>query len=183
MKGLVFLKPAGSHLEPFTTSDIIADCAGVQRATVSRLVRKHQKDLEEFGQVGFEIRAVRYARGTNEEKLWHFNEQQATLFITYLQNTEPVRQFKKDLVREFFAMRKELEKRKVLRAESRPIRRNLTDALRDSGVTAEDILGEACRVARGYMRSHSKRGYWKYIPYAAVGLAMGGLGWVLATFL
>ena len=30
-------------------------------------------------------------------------------------------------------MRKELEKRKVLRAESRPIRRNLTDALRDSG--------------------------------------------------
>ena len=133
MKGLVFLKPAGSHLEPFTTSDIIADCAGVQRATVSRLVRKHQKDLEEFGQVGFEIRAVRYARGTNEEKLWHFNEQQATLFITYLQNTEPVRQFKKDLVREFFAMRKELEKRKVLRAESRPIRRNLTDALRDSG--------------------------------------------------
>lgn len=57
------------------------------------------------------------------------------------------------------------------------------DALRDSGVTAEDILGEACRVARGYMRSHAKRGYWKYIPYAAVGLAMGGLGWVLATFL
>ena len=133
MKGLVFFEPAGSHREPFTTSDIIADCAGVQRATVSRLVRKHQKDLEEFGQVGFEIRAVRYARGTNEEKLWHFNEQQATLFITYLQNTEPVRQFKKDLVREFFAMRKELEKRKVLRAESRPIRRNLTDALRDSG--------------------------------------------------
>ncbi len=57
------------------------------------------------------------------------------------------------------------------------------DALRDSGVTAEDILGEACRVARGYMRSHSKRGYLKYVPYAAVGLAMGVLGWVLATFL
>ncbi len=57
------------------------------------------------------------------------------------------------------------------------------DALRDSGVTAEDILGEACRVARGYMRSHSKRRYVMYLPYAAVGLAMGGLGWVLATFL
>lgn len=130
---LVFIKPAGSRMEPFTTSDIIADCAGVHKQTVSRLVRKHQKDLEEFGQVGFEIRAVRYARGTNEEKIWHFNEQQATLFITYLQNTEPVRQFKKDLVREFFAMRKELEKRKELRTRSKPIRRNLTDALRDSG--------------------------------------------------
>ena len=57
------------------------------------------------------------------------------------------------------------------------------DALRESGGTAEDILGEACRVARGYMRSHSRRGYWKYVPYAAVGLAMGALGWLLATFL
>ena len=57
------------------------------------------------------------------------------------------------------------------------------DALRESGVTAEDILGEACRVARGYMRSHSRRGYWKYVPYAAVGLAMGALGWLLATCL
>lgn len=133
MKGLVFLKPAGSHMEPFTTSDIIADCAGVHKQTVSRLVRKHQKDLEEFGLVGFEIRTNDTVRGIREEKLWHFNEQQATLFITYLQNTEPVRQFKKDLVREFFAMRKELEKRKVLRTESKPIRRNLTDALRDSG--------------------------------------------------
>ena len=135
MKGLVFLKLAGSHMEPFTTSDIIADCAGVHKQTVSRLVRKHQSDLEEFGLVGFEIRAVKREgeRGLKHEKLWHFNEQQATLFITYLQNTEPVRQFKKDLVREFFAMRKELEKRKVLRAESKPIRRDLTDALRDSG--------------------------------------------------
>ena len=73
MKGLVFLKPTGSHLEPFTTSDIIAECAGVQRATVSRLVRKHQKDLEEFGLIGFEIRANDTVRGIREEKLWHFN--------------------------------------------------------------------------------------------------------------
>ena len=138
MKGLVFLKPAGSHLEPFTTSDIIADCAGVQRSTVSRLVRKHESDLEEFGLVGFEIRAVKRdgERGIKYEKLWHFNEQQATLFITYLQNTEAVREFKKNLVREFFSMRKELEKRKEIRAEGKPIRRSLTDALRDSGEEA-----------------------------------------------
>lgn len=136
MEGIVFIKPVGSHLEPFTTSDIIADCAGVQRSTVSRLVRKHQKDLEEFGLVGFEIRANETVRGIREEKLWHFNEQQATLFITYLQNTEAVRAFKKNLVREFFVMRKELEKRKEIRAEGKPIRRSLTDALRDSGEEA-----------------------------------------------
>lgn len=150
MKGLVFIKPVGSHMEPFTTSEIIAHCAGIHKQTVSRLVRKHQSDLEEFGQVGFEIRAVKRERDQEEEgisgfkirksngagrpeKLWHFNEQQATLFITCLQNTEAVRAFKKDLVREFFAMRKELEKRRVLRQISKPTRRSLTDALRDSG--------------------------------------------------
>lgn len=130
---LVFIKPAGSHMEPFTTSDIIADCAGVRRSAVMRLILKHQSDLEEFGSLGFEIRKIVKNGSGNYEKLWHFNEQQATLFITYLQNTEPVRQFKKDLVREFFTMRKELEKRKELRTQSKPIRRNLTDALRDSG--------------------------------------------------
>ena len=73
MKGIVFIKPIGSHLEPFTTSDIIADCAGVHRSTVSRLVRKHESDLEEFGMVGFEIRAVKRdgERGIKYEKLWH----------------------------------------------------------------------------------------------------------------
>lgn len=36
-------------------------------------------------------------------------------------------------VKAFHAMRRELEKRKQLRAEGKPIRRGLTDALRDSG--------------------------------------------------
>lgn len=156
MKGIVFIKPIGSHLEPFTTSDIIADCAGVQRSTVSRLVRKHQKDLEEFGFVGFEIRANETVRGIREEKLWHFNEQQATLFITYLQNTEAVREFKKNLVREFFAMRKELEKRKEIHAEGKPIRRSLTDALRDSGEEAR-------------MHGHAYGNYTDLFYKAAVG--------------
>ena len=156
MKGIVFIKPIGSHLEPFTTSDIIADCAGVQRSTVSRLVRKHQKDLEEFGFVGFEIRANETVRGIREEKLWHFNEQQATLFITYLQNTEAVREFKKNLVREFFAMRKELEKRKEIHAEGKPVRRSLTDALRDSGEEAR-------------MHGHAYGNYTDLFYKAAVG--------------
>ena len=133
MKELVFLKPAGSRMEPYTTDEIIADCAGVKRGTVTRLVRRHQKDLEEFGQVGFEIRAVPYKRGTNNMKIYHFNEQQATLFITYGQNTPAVREFKKELVRQFYAMREELQKRREIRQAGKPVRRSLTDALRDSG--------------------------------------------------
>ncbi len=56
------------------------------------------------------------------------------------------------------------------------------DALR-SGVTAEDILGEACRVAGEYLGSRPGRRILRCLPYLAVGLAMGALGWVLAALL
>lgn len=52
---LVFLE-AGDD-EPFTTDEIIASCAQVRSSTVTRLIRNHQKYLEAFGKVGFEIRA------------------------------------------------------------------------------------------------------------------------------
>lgn len=129
---LVFLE-AGDD-EPFTTDEIIASCAQVRRSTVTRLIRNHQKDLEEFGLLGFEIRAVKTntSRGTKYEKIYHFNEQQATLFITFLQNTPVVRTFKKALVREFYAMRAEIARFKALRTEGKPQRRSLTDMIRDN---------------------------------------------------
>lgn len=127
LSGLVFL-PAGER-EPYTTDEIIAECAQVERSTVSRLIRNHEKDLEFFGKVGFEIRAVEGSATGQKEKLYHLNEQQATLLITYLRNTEPVKAFKKALVREFYAMRAELAKRKELRVEGKPQRRTLTDLI------------------------------------------------------
>ena len=43
---LVFLE-AGEH-EPYTTDKIIAESALIERATVTRLIRNHKKDLESF---------------------------------------------------------------------------------------------------------------------------------------
>jgi hypothetical protein len=60
------------------------------------------------------------------------NEQQATLLITYLKNTSFVRRFKKELVRQFYAMREELMKRHVQREQLKPVRIELTDAIRDN---------------------------------------------------
>lgn len=127
---LVFLE-AGDD-EPFTTDEIIASCAQVRRSTVTRLIRNHQKDLEAFGRVGFEIRALQTKGGIQNVKLYHLNEQQATLLITYLRNTEPVKAFKKALVREFYAMRAEIARFKALRTEGKPQRRSLTDMIRDN---------------------------------------------------
>lgn len=132
--GLVLIKPIGSRMEPYTTTDTVAQYAQVRTDTVSRLIRKHMKDLEEFGKVGFEIRLpAPGSKGGRPEKLYHLNEQQATLLITYLKNTAPVRRFKKALVREFFKARNELSRREIQRAIKTPVRRSLTDAIRDSG--------------------------------------------------
>ena len=133
MKELVLIKPIGSRMEPYTTADTVAQYARVRHKTVNELIRKHENDLKEFGLLEFEMEAVERERGVKYAKVYHLNEQQATLLITYLKNTEPVRRFKKALVREFFKARQELARREAQRTVKAPVRRSLTDAIRDSG--------------------------------------------------
>ena len=71
--------------EPYTTSEIIAECAEVKHDTVQSLIRNHQEDFESYGIIGFEIRKLD-GRG-RPMKIYRLNEQQATLLITYLKNT------------------------------------------------------------------------------------------------
>ena len=141
--GLVLIKPIGSRMEPYTTADTVAEYAQVQQQTVEHIIRKHKSDLEEFGVLGFEIRLPPAgSKGGRPVKCYHLNEQQATLLITYLKNTPPVRRFKKALVRGFFEARQELDRREVQRAIKAPVHRTLTDAIRDSGEN-ERMHGQA----------------------------------------
>lgn len=128
MNGLVYLSP--NTEEPFTTSEVIAECAGVKRDTVQKLVQRHEKDLHEFGKVGFEIRPLSGSKTGQTVKVYHLNEQQATLLLTFLRNTPVVIEFKKELVRQFFAMRKELMNIKAIKAERKPLRTSMTDAIK-----------------------------------------------------
>ncbi|KNB48610.1 prophage ps3 protein 13 [Streptococcus pneumoniae] len=113
--------------EPYTTSEIIAECAGVKHDTVQSLIRNHQEDFESYGIIGFEIRKLD-GRG-RPMKIYRLNEQQATLLITYLRNTEPVRKFKMNLVKAFFEMREELSKFRMQRALEKPKRKTLHDSI------------------------------------------------------
>ncbi len=133
MADIVFLKPDKIDSEPFTTSDVIAEFAEVKHHAIQQLIIKHEADFKEFGVLAFEMRAVKRSgeRGIKYLKNYHLNEQQATLLITYLKNTERVRAFKKELVRQFYAMRQEILKRQTGRAELKPIRRELTDVIKD----------------------------------------------------
>lgn len=128
---LVFLEPNKLDAIPFTTSEVVAEFAGVKHHAVQQLIMKHEADFREFGQVAFEMRAVTYSRGTNYEKIFHLTEEQATLLMTYLKNTDRVRAFKKELVRQFYTMRAELFRRQLRRAELKPIRRELTDVIQE----------------------------------------------------
>lgn len=129
---LVYLSPDKVGSEPFTTSEIIAECAEVEPRAIRQLIRKHKADFEEFGVVAFEMQLPpKGSKGGYPKRIYHLNEPQATLLLTYLKNTEPVREFKKNLVRQFFLMRAELQKRAIRRAELKPIRRELTDVIQE----------------------------------------------------
>lgn len=131
MNELVFIDPATLYAEPFTTSDLIAKWTGNSYRSVQRIIEKQMARLEKFGQVRFEITPVKYKRGTNMKKVYRLNEQQATLLITFLKNTDVVADFKVELVRQFYTMRRELMERQVRRAELKPIRRALTDVIQE----------------------------------------------------
>jgi phage regulator Rha-like protein len=129
MTDLVFLDPDKIDSEPFTTSKVIAEHGQVQHHTVTKLVQTYEEDLKEFGRVRFEIDTLETNGGKQEIKYYHLNEQQATLLITYMRNTLPVRKFKKALVKQFYIMQKELNKRTVTRLKAKEAREALTNAI------------------------------------------------------
>lgn len=88
-----------------TTTLAIAVGTQNDHASVIKLARTYQADLEEFGPVGFEIHVVaRPQGGGTPAEFAILNEPQATLLLTYMRNTEIVRAFKKKLVREFWEL-------------------------------------------------------------------------------
>ena len=93
---------------------------------IPRTIRKHEKDFEEFGKLGFKIRPSDSGQG---EKIYKLNEDQAILLITYLKNTDIVREFKKALVREFRQLKEEVTQFQIQRAIEKPLRKSLTDAI------------------------------------------------------
>ena len=112
--------------EPYTTSEIIAECAGVKHHAVQEHIRKNVERLERFGKVSFQMRPLPSGQ---QAKDYILNEQQATLLITFLKNTEQVAKFKENLVKAFFEMRDELTKFKLQRALEKPKRKTLHDSI------------------------------------------------------
>lgn len=112
--------------EPYTTSAIIAECAGIKHHAIQEHIRKQIARLEQFGKVSFKMRPLQSGQ---QAKDYILNEQQATLLITFLKNTEQVANFKTNLVKAFFEMREELSKLRMQRALEKPKRKTLHDSI------------------------------------------------------
>lgn len=144
----------------FTNSKVIADGTGNQHHAVQQIIQKYENDIKDFGQVAFEMRAVKYSRGTNFEKIYFLNEEQATFVITLLRNSKVVVKFKKELVRQFYAMRRFLiEKQSKLWNDTRI-------ANKENRLKETDVIKLLADYAKEQGSTHSDRLYMTYTKLA-----------------
>lgn len=94
--------------EVFTDSKIIAEGTNNQHESIMRIIEKYKSDFEYFGKIRFTDLKSENSKGGRPEKICSLNEEQATLLITYLRNSEKVREFKRNLVKQFYQMRRHL---------------------------------------------------------------------------
>jgi len=146
MNDLVFLKKD----DAFTDSLVIAEATENQHESVVRIISKHKKRIERFGKIEFtDFKSGKRGRPT---KVYQLNEPQASLLITFLDNTDKVADFKAELVRQFYEMRKFIAERHTedwikTRQQSKLTRRSETDVIKqlieyakEQGSTHADML-------------------------------------------
>lgn len=130
---LVFIDSQQVSEEPYTTADVLAKYANSDTRSVNRLIRTYQNDLKDFGVLRFSIRKPpKGSKGGRPRKVWHLNQEQASLIITYMDNTKPVRGFKKSLIHEFFTMYRLLAQQQASYEAGKAISKDLNQAIKDN---------------------------------------------------
>ncbi|AQY70133.1 repressor [Lactiplantibacillus plantarum] len=138
MSDLVTLTSQRLDAEIYTTGDVIADYAEITHHAVNQLINQYHADLEEFGVLAFQmLKPSSGSIGGRPRKVWHLNEDQAMLLITYLGNTKPVRLFKKALIKQFSVMKREL----ILRQAKFELGKEFSKSLH-AAISESPALGE-----------------------------------------
>ena len=124
--------------ECYTTSQIIAKGLEVEHRAVVQQIDSRIADPEDDMFVGITAVAMRNSKG-RPTRIFNLTEEQAAYILLLSSNSKKVRAFKRAMVREFSAMRKELLRIKAnhadpswqkLRVEKKHTRRELTDAIK-----------------------------------------------------
>ena len=163
MQELVALKGK----DAFTDSLIISSGTGVAHRKIKEAIRKYQEVMERFGKLSAPYQAE--STGGRPEEYYLLNEEQATLLITLLKNTDVVIEFKARLVSEFYKMRQFILERKTqtwieTRKAGKLTRKAETDTIqklveyaKDQGSTHADMLYMTYSKLANKMAGISKR--------------------------
>lgn len=90
---------------PVVDSLDMAEGFDVQHRSIYRLITEYEKDLRSFGKVRREITPTKSGQNAKHALL---TEEQATFLATLLRNTSKSVEFKKELVKEFYRVKKAL---------------------------------------------------------------------------
>lgn len=142
----------------FTNSKVIADGTNNQHESVVAIIRKYEKDILDFGNIDFfDLKSGKRGR---PERVYYLNEEQATFVITLLRNSKIVVKFKKELVRQFYAMRRFiLEKQSKLWGETRI-------ANKENRLKETDVIKLLVDYAKEQGSTHSDKLYVTYTKLA-----------------
>lgn len=142
----------------FTNSKVIADGTNNQHESVVAIIRKYEKDILDFGNIDFSD--LKSGKRGQPERVYYLNEEQATFVITLLRNSKIVVKFKKELVRQFYAMRRFiLEKQSKLCGETRI-------ANKENRLKETDVIKLLVDYAKEQGSTHSDKLYVTYTKLA-----------------
>lgn len=142
----------------FTNSKVIADGTNNQHESVVAIIRKYEKDILDFGNIDFSD--LKSGKRGQPERVYYLNEEQATFVITLLRNSKIVVKFKKELVRQFYAMRRFiLEKQSKLWGETRI-------ANKENRLKETDVIKLLVDYAKEQESTHSDKLYVTYTKLA-----------------
>lgn len=144
--------------EVFTNSKIIAEGANNQHESIIAVIQKYEKDIADFGRLEFSD--LKSGKRGRPERMYYLNEEQATFVITLLRNSKIVVAFKKELVKQFYAMRKFLvEKQSKLWNDTRI-------ANKENRLKETDVIKLLIEYAKEQGSTHSDKLYLTYTKLA-----------------
>lgn len=123
--------------EPVTTTKIISEGLGIAHRHIKKHIKEHEK---KFLQLGLLVACATESIGGRPEEIMQLNEPQSAFLLTLLKNTEIVVDFKFELTKEFFRMRKALNEISIrhqnaewqeIRQNGKAIRRQETDVIKE----------------------------------------------------
>lgn len=144
--------------EVFTNSWIVAEGTNNAHRSIIAIIDKYSDDFKEFGKLSNHLKYLEVTK--NKTKVYDLNEEQATFLITMLRNNKIVVEFKKNLVKQFYAMRRHLiEIQSNSWIETREISKQ--NRLKET-----DVIKQLVEYAKSQGSTHSDKLYITYTKLA-----------------